>query len=153
MLITQYIARALTTWSVGFFPYFEVYAAVTAGITMKLDIISSVVWGILGNFTPIPLMLWGYNRLMKVPQLRAWFLRIEKRGGRRVRRAFDRYGAWFLILMTSVVGSWTVAVVAPVLGIDSRKILFFSFIGITLYGVATAIAVVSGIESFTRLQI
>jgi uncharacterized membrane protein len=150
MLIIQYMTKALTTWSVGFFPYFEVYAAVAAGMAMKLDPVSSVVWGVFGNFTPIPLLLWGYSRLMRIPQLRAWLLRIEKRGGQRVKRAFDRYGACFLVLMTPILGSWTIAVVAPLIGIHPRRILLFSFIGITLYGVVTAVAIASGVSWFTH---
>lgn len=144
MLIAQYMTRALATWSVGFFPYAEVYAAVAAGMAMQLDIVSSVVWAVFGNFTPIPLLLWGYSRLMRIPQLRAWLLRMEKRGGQSVKRAFDRYGVWFLILMTPILGSWTIAMVTPIIGIRPRRILLFSFIGITLYGIATAVAIASG---------
>jgi uncharacterized membrane protein len=148
MLIIQYLTKALTTWSVGFFPYFEVYAAVAAGMAMKLDPVSSVVWGVFGNFTPIPLLLWGYSRLMRIPQLCAWLSQMERRGGQKVKRAFDRYGAWFLILMTPILGSWTIAVVAPIIGIHPRRILLFSFIGITLYGVVTAVAIASGVSWF-----
>ncbi|WP_414619296.1 small multi-drug export protein [Calothrix sp. CCY 0018] len=144
------MTKALTTWSVGFFPYFEVYAAVAAGMAMKLDAVSSVVWGVFGNFTPIPLLLWGYSRLMRIPRLRLWFLQMEKRGGQRVKRAFDRYGTWFLILMTPILGSWTIAVVAPIFGIHPRGILLFSLIGITLYGVLTAVVIASGVSWFTH---
>ena len=150
MLIAQYMTKALTTWSVGFFPYFEVYAAVAAGMAMKLDAVSSIVWGVFGSFTPIPLLLWGYIRLMRIPQLRAWLLRMEKRGGQKVKRAFDRYGAWFLIFMTPILGSWTIALIAPMIGIYPRRILLFSFIGITLYGVVTAVAIASGMNWFTH---
>ena len=150
MLMAQYMTKALTTWSVGFFPYFEVYAAVAAGMAMKLDPLSSVVWGVFGNFTPIPLLLWGYSRGMRIPQLRAWLSQLERRGGQRVKRAFDRYGAWFLILMTPILGSWTIALVAPIIGIHPRRILLFSFIGITLYGVVTAVAIASGVSWFTH---
>jgi uncharacterized membrane protein len=107
---------------------------------MKLDAVSSVVWGVFGNFTPIPL-LWLYSCLMRIPQLRAWLLRMEKRGGQKVKRAFERYGAWFLILMTPILGSWTIAVITPIIGIHPRRILLFSFIGITLYGIVTAVAI------------
>jgi uncharacterized membrane protein len=150
MLIIQYLTKALTTWSVGFFPYFEVYAAVAAGMALKLDPVSSVVWGVLGNFTPIPLLLWSYRRLMQIPQLRDWLSKIERRGGQKVKRAFDRYGAWFLILMTPILGSWTIAVVAPIIGIQPKRILLFSFMGITLYGVVTAVSIASGISWFTQ---
>jgi uncharacterized membrane protein len=150
MLIIQYLTKALTTWSIGFFPYFEVYAAVAAGMAMKLDVVSSVVWGVFGNFTPIPLLLWSYSRLMHIPQLRVWLLRMERRGGQKVKRAFDRYGAWFLILMTPILGSWTIAIIAPIIGIPPRQILLFSFVSITLYGVVTAVAIASGVNWFTH---
>lgn len=149
MLTIQYLTKALTVWGIGFFPYFEVYAAVAAGMAMGLDALSSVVWGVLGNFTPIPLLLWGYSRLMRIPQLRAWLSRLEQRGGRKVKNAFDRYGAWFLILMTPILGSWTIAVVGPITGIHPKRILLFSLIGITLYGVATAGAIASGMNWFS----
>jgi uncharacterized membrane protein len=148
MLIIQYLAKALTVWWIGFFPYFEVYAAVATGMAMGLDIISSVVWGVFGNFTPIPLLLWGYTRLLRIPQLRAWLLRLERRSGKKVKRAFDRYGAWFLIFMTPILGSWTIAVVAPMTGIHPKRILLFSLVGITLYGIATAMAIAFGMNWF-----
>jgi uncharacterized membrane protein len=150
MLIFQYVTKALTTWSIGFFPYLEVYAAVAAGIAMKLDPVSSVVWGVFGNFTPIPLLLWAYRHLMRIPQLRAWLARLERRSGRRVKRAFDRYGDWFLLFMTPILGSWTIAVVAPITGIRPRRVLLFSFMGIALYGVVTAVAITSGMNWFAH---
>ena len=150
MLIAEYMTKALATWSVGFFPYAEVYVAVAAGMAMQLDVMSSVVWGVFGNFTPVPLMLWSYGRLMRIPQLRAWLLRIEKQGGQRVKRDFDRYGAWFLILMTPILSSWTIAVVTPIIGIHPRRIILFSFISITLYGVLTAAAIASGVSWVTH---
>lgn len=144
MPIAEYVTKALTTGSVGFFPYAEVYAAVAAGMALGLDAVSAVVWGVLGNFLPIPLGLWGCDRLRQIPQLSAWLLRLEQRGGQRVKQAFNRYGAWFLIPMTPLVGSWTIAIVSPLTGIAPRQILAFSLIGITLYGVATAAAIVTG---------
>jgi hypothetical protein len=33
-----YIYQALATWFVGFFPYFEIYLAVPAGIAMGYDL-------------------------------------------------------------------------------------------------------------------
>ncbi|UAJ74560.1 small multi-drug export protein (plasmid) [Synechocystis sp. PCC 7339] len=149
MLTTEYVTKALTTWSVGFFPYTEVYAAVAAGMSLGLDAVSVVFWGVLGNFAPIPLLLWGYDRLMQIPQLRAWLLRLEKRGGQRVSRALNRYGVWFLIPMTPLLGSWTVAIVGPFTSIPPRQLLVFSLLGITLYGVATAIAITTGMSWFS----
>ncbi|MBD2261201.1 small multi-drug export protein [Pseudanabaena sp. FACHB-2040] len=145
----EYVTKALTTWSVGFSPYAEVYAAVAAGMALGLDAVSAVFWGVLGNFVPIPLLLWGYDRLMQVPQLRAWLSRLQKRGGQRVREPFKRYGAWFLIPMTPLLGSWTVAIVGPLTGIAPRQLLVFSLVSITLYGVATAIAITTGISWFS----
>ena len=118
---------------------------------MRLDIVSSVVWGVLGSFTPIPVVLWGYSRLMKSPLVCAQLLHIQKRSGSKVKGAFERYGVWFLVFMTPIIGSWTVAVVAPMVGIEPRKILIYSFIGITLYGVASAVLIVSGMNLIYKL--
>ncbi|MDB9524790.1 small multi-drug export protein [Oscillatoria sp. CS-180] len=150
MLFFQYLTKAFTTWSVGFFPYFEVYTAVATGIALRLDPISSVIWSVFGNFTPIPLFLWGYGYLKKIPQIRAWISKLEKRGGKRVKHAFDRYGVWFLVLMTSIIGSWTIAVVTPLMGVQPKRIMFFSFVGIALYAVATAVAITSGMTWFEQ---
>jgi hypothetical protein len=59
-------------------------------------------------------------------------------------------GAWFLILMTPILGSWTIAVIAPIIGIPARQILLFSLISITLYAVVMAVAIVSGMNWFTH---
>ncbi|MBD1925721.1 small multi-drug export protein [Trichocoleus sp. FACHB-90] len=150
MLLVEYMTKALITWWVGFFPYFEVYAAVAAGMAMKLDVVSSVAWAVFGNFTPIPLLMWGYSRLMRIPQFRHWLLRLEKRGVHKVKRAFDRYGAWFLIVMTPILGSWTIAVVAPLTGMKPKRLLLFSFIGITIYAIVTAAIIASGVNWFTH---
>jgi uncharacterized membrane protein len=149
MLTAEYVTKALTTWSVGFFPYAEVYAAVAAGMALGLDAVSAVFWAVLGNFVPIPLLLWSYDRLMQIPQLRAWLLRLEKRSGQRARQVLSRYGVWFLIPMTPLLGSWTVAIIGPIIGIASRQLLVFSLIGITLYGVATAMVITTGVGWFS----
>jgi uncharacterized membrane protein len=149
MLITEYFAKALTTWSVGFFPYAEVYAAVASGMALGLDTVSAVFWGVLGNFIPIPLLLWGYDLLMEIPQLRLWLLRLEKRGGQRVREVLSRNSTWFLIPMTPLLGSWTVAIVGPFTGIAPRQLLVFSLLGITLYGIATAAVITTGMAWFS----
>jgi uncharacterized membrane protein len=149
MLISAYITKSLAVWWIGFFPYCEVYTAVAVGMMIKLDVVSSVLWGVFGNFTPIPLLLWGYAHLMRISQLRSWLTRLEKRRGRNVKRAFERYDVWFLILMTSILGSWTIAVVAPITGIPPQRVLLFSLIGITLYGVATGAAIATGANWFT----
>lgn len=151
MLIFQYLTKAFTTWSVGFFPYFEVYTAVATGMALKLDPFSSVFWSVFGNFTPIPLSLYGYKFLKRIPQIRSWTAKIEKRGGQKVKSAFERYGPWFLILMTSIIGSWTVAIVAPLLGIQPRRVMLFAFIGILLYAIATVMTIIFGLTWFEKL--
>jgi uncharacterized membrane protein len=150
MLVAEYIAKALTVWWLGFLPMFEVYVAVATGLAMELDVVSAVVWGGLGNFTPIPLLLFGYGHLMQIPQFRAGLLRLKRRGGRKVERAFSRHGAWFLIPMTPILGSWAIALFAPVTGLRPRQVLLLPFISIMLCGIVTAVAIVTGVNWFTH---
>ncbi|MCC3506334.1 MULTISPECIES: small multi-drug export protein [unclassified Microcoleus] len=150
MQFFEYMTKAFSTWFIGFFPYFEVYAAVAAGMAMGLDGVSAVVWAVFGNFTPIPLLLLCYRQLTRVRRIRLWLERLEKRGVRKVKHAFDRYGAWFLVLMTPILGSWTIAVIAPITGIQPKQVMLFSFVGILLYAIATAVLVASGINWFNH---
>jgi uncharacterized membrane protein len=119
-------------------------------MAMGLDGVSAVMWAVFGNFMPIPLLLLCYRQLTKVPRIRFWLERLERRGARKVKRAFDRYGVWFLVLMTPILGSWTIAVVAPIAGIHPQRTLVFSFVGILLYAIATAVLVASGINWFNH---
>ncbi|VEP15335.1 hypothetical protein H1P_3270004 [Hyella patelloides LEGE 07179] len=107
MGIIEYTSKAATAWFLGFFPYLEIYVAVPSAIALGLDYVSAVFWSVLGNFTPIPLLLFFYQEIGRI----AWFkLQIEKlkrRSSKRIQSSMNRYGAWFILILTSDPGEET----------------------------------------------
>ena len=146
MGILEYTSKAATTWFLGFFPYVEIYVAVPSGILLGLDYISAVFWSVLGNFTPIPLLLFFYQEISRIPWFKRQIENLSKRGGKRIKRSMDRYGIGFILILTPIFGSWLIAIVVPATGMNPVKLMFSSFFSITFYAVLIAIAIYFGIS-------
>lgn len=142
----EYIGKAAVAWFVGFFPFLEIYLAVPAAIAAGLDYFSAVFWSVLGNFTPVLLIIFAHDRLMRIERLKSW---LTGRRSERFQRAVDKYGGWAIILITPWVGIWVVAATAQALGMSRNVLIWFSLASIVLYAVLIAVAVALGIEAFT----
>lgn len=142
----EYIGKAALAWLVGFAPFLEIYLAVPAAIASGLDYFSAVLWPVLGNFTPVLLIAFVHDRLMKVERVKRW---LTGKRSERFQRWLDRYGGWAIILITPWVGIWVVAATAQVLGMKRGVLIGFSLASIVLYAVLIAAAVALGIEAFS----
>lgn len=141
--LLDYAARAASAWFLGFFPFFEIYVAVPAAFGLGLDPLSAVVWPVLGNVTPVLLIVLGYERLMRVERVRAWLL---GRRSARFERWIDRYGAPFVLLVTPWIGAWAVAVTAQALGMQRAALVGFSTVSITVYAIAISVGLAFGLD-------
>lgn len=139
----DYVAKAASAFFLGFFPFLEIYLAVPAAIAMGLDPVSAIVWPALGNYLPVPLIVFFYARLRELPRVGPW---LERRAGSRAKRLLDRYGAWFILLATPWIGVWAVAATVQALGMDRNKLLVYSLVSIVLYAVALALLIQLGVD-------
>jgi len=142
----DYLSKGLMTWWVGFFPAFEIYVAVPTGLALGLTLIEAVLWGVAGNFTPILLIHYGYERLKKIPRLARWMARLTSE---RLQARVNRYGAWFVLFFTPLTGVWVMALTAKALRMDGRRLLWVSLASILVYGTITALLVQLGLEFAT----
>ena len=78
-----YVIKAATAWFIGFVPFFGIYVAVPAAIALELDYVSAIVWASLGNFTPVLLVVFAFERLRRLPRLGPW---LETRSSERFQR-------------------------------------------------------------------
>ncbi|MDQ3399149.1 MAG: small multi-drug export protein [Deinococcota bacterium] len=147
MSLWDYLVRAASAWFMGFFPLLEIYLAVPAAIALGLDYVSAVVWSVLGNFSVVPLVIFFYGQLMRVEPLRRW---LERRNTARWQRAMDRYGAWFVLLMTPLLGVWAMAAMAQAAGMSRVRLLTSSLTSITVYAVAIAVGIALGVDVLTH---
>ncbi len=138
----EYMAKAAAAWFMGFFPFFEIYVAVPGAIALGLDYKSAVFWSVLGNFTPVPIIVFAYERLLRLPGLKRWL-----RTSGRLERLLDRYGMWFVLVITPWIGVWVVAATARVLGMKRDPLLLYSFASIALYAVTIAAGIALGVST------
>ena len=142
----EYIGKAALAWVIGFAPFLEIYLAVPAAIASGLDYFSAVLWSVLGNFTPVLLIAFIHDRLMRFERVERW---LTGKRSQRFQRWLDRYGGWAIILITPWVGIWVVAATAQALGMKRGVLIGFSLASIVLYAVLIAVAVAFGIEALT----
>jgi uncharacterized membrane protein len=147
MTVLDYAARAASAWFLGFFPFFEIYVAVPAAFALGLDPVSAVVWPVLGNVTPVLVIVFGYEWLLRSERVRRW---LETRRSRRLERWVDRYGPPFVVLVTPWIGVWAVAVTARALGMRRAPLVAYSAISITLYALFIATGLLIGFEWVRR---
>lgn len=141
----EYASKAGLAWFLGFFPFFEIYAAVPASMAVGLDHTSAAFWSVLGNYCPVLLIVFGYERLMRIEKVRNW---LARRSSERFQRLVNRYGAWFILLVTPWIGIWVVAVTAQLLGMKRSTLLLYSLISIASYGFAIAFGIEKGLSVF-----
>jgi uncharacterized membrane protein len=139
----DYAVRAASAWFLGFFPFFEIYVAVPAAFGLGLDPVSAVVWPVLGNVTPVFLIVFGYEHLMRIERVRRW---LHGRRSPRFERWIDGYGAPFVLLVTPWIGVWAVAVTAQALGMRRAILMGFSIVSITVYAIGIAAGMAFGFD-------
>lgn len=140
-----YIEGAVVAWVVGFLPLTEIYVAVPAAMAVGLDGVSAVVWSVFGNITPVVLIAVFYERLLRNPRFNRWMTRISGRS-ETFQRRINRYGAVAILFIAPITGVWVLSASAKALGMDNARLLIFTTISITIYGVLIAITVQAGVD-------
>jgi uncharacterized membrane protein len=139
----DYISKAFSVWFIGFFPAFEIYIAVPAGIAMGLDYYSTIIWSVAGNYTPILVIHYSYERLIKIPRIKKWFYKLSSQ---RLKCWVDTYGIAFVLLVTPWIGVWVIAVTMKLLKMNSSLFIIYSFFSILAYAVTLATLINLGID-------
>ncbi|MEX0771548.1 MAG: small multi-drug export protein [Balneolales bacterium] len=142
----EYLYKAVTVWFFGFFPFFEIIVAVPAGLAIGLDPFSVIIFSVAGNITPIFLIEYGYSWLMKSSRIQNW---VNKLYSEKVSSNVNKYGIWYILLITPWVGVWAMGVAAKVLKMKKRVFIWGSFFSILAYAIVTVILIQLGINIFT----
>jgi uncharacterized membrane protein len=141
----DYLYKSFLVWFLGFFPLFEIYVAVPAGMAMGLDPFSVVLSSVTGNFAPVLLIDYGYRWLISFSRIRKW---LRKPVSSRLVENVNRYGVWYVILITPWTGVWIMAAAAKVLQMRREIIFWGSLAGITLYAIAITGLILLGVDIF-----
>lgn len=133
---------------IAMLPIVELRGAIPIAIlTLKLSWPMAMLFAIIGNMIPIPLILWLLGPvsrfLSRWPVFERFFQWLFARA-RRKSKAVERYEAIGLILFVGiplpVTGGWTGSVVAYLAGIPIWRSLFFIFLGVLIASVVVTLA-------------
>ncbi|KAB8315215.1 small multi-drug export protein [Tolypothrix campylonemoides VB511288] len=141
--MVEYISKAVLVGFIAFMPVLEIYTAVPTGITMGLDYFSTVLFSVIGSYTPVLLLNFGYERLNRIPKVQKLFAKLSSQ---RLKNWIDRYGIGFVVLGVPLIGVWPMTVTMKLFRMNSGLFLIYSFISIVLYSVAIAGIVHTGAD-------
>ncbi|MCC5620158.1 small multi-drug export protein [Nostoc sp. CHAB 5715] len=133
--MVEYISKAFLVGFIAFLPVLEIYTAVPIGIGMGLDYFSTVVFSVIGNYAPVLLLNFGYERLNRIPKVQEWFAKLSSQ---RLKNWIDSYGIGFIVLGVPLIGVWPLTVTMKLFRMNSGLFLIYSFISVVLYSVAIA---------------
>ena len=141
----DYLWKAASAWLTGFFPLAEIYVAVPAAVALGLDDVSVIVWTVFGNFTPALLIDAFAQRLKRIPPVARWLARLTSET---VEARVNRWGTWFVLLVTPMTGIWIMAVTANALGMARMRFLVPAFFSILLYALVILGTLRAGLDVF-----
>ena len=139
----EYISKVFLVCFLGFFPASEIYVAIPSGIALGLDYCSTVVWSIVGSYSAVLLIHYGYERFSQMPQVKKW---LDRFSSQRFRNWIDIYGIGFVLLITPLFGVWVVSVTMKVFKMDSGLFLVYSFITVVISTVVLTALTYAGID-------
>lgn len=142
MSISDYFIRALGAWFVGFFPLAEIYVAVPVAVAAGLDNVSVIFWTVFGNYTPVLLIHFFYKELLRFHKIRNW---LERLVSPKTEARINKYGAWFILLITPWTGVWAMAVTAKVLRMNANIFLASSFVSVLIHAIVILVMINLGI--------
>ena len=132
----EYMGLAFGAWFLGFFPLAEIYVAVPAALASGLDNVSAIFWTVIGNFTPVLLIHFGFEALMRIDRIRNWMTKLVSDNAK---ARFDKWGIYFILLATPWTGVWAIGVTAKALRIEPRRFMAAAFASIFIYAVVLVV--------------
>lgn len=140
----EYAWLAFAAWFAGFFPLLEIVAALPIALASGLDTLSAIFWTVFGNFTPILLIDLFYTELRRSERISKW---LDGLVGEKSQDRINRYGVWFILIATPIVGVWAMGVAGKLLHVNRRKLFTATFISILVYAVALAVMIQWGVNA------
>lgn len=139
--MNECVVQTLAVAVAAFLPTSELFVAVPAGYALGLDAASVYAATVLGNFLPVLLLSVLYDRLSRVRRLERLFARLDSP---KARHRVNRYGLWFVLAATPLVGAWAMTVSARLLGMGTRRVCAAAFSSLCAYALVVVMVVFCG---------
>ncbi len=131
--------KELIVFIISLMPILEMRGGLLAASLIGLDPIRSYFVAVIGNFLPVPFILWFINSVLDFMRNSKHFHKIAKWLDKKVDKhkgQIEKYGFWGLVLFVGIplpgTGAWTGCLIAAVLEMDRKKCLLAAIVGLLL---------------------
>ena len=133
--------KQLIVFIISMLPILELRGGLIAASLLGLEELPSFIICFLGNIIPIPFILWLvtplFDKLKKTKKLSKLVNKLESRALSK-REQIEKYQYLGLMLFVGIplpgTGAWTGCLIASLLGMDKKKSLLFSILGVLIAG-------------------
>ena len=139
---SKFLSKELVVFFVSILPIIELRGGILAGYALRLPMITTVFFAVIGNLLPIPFILWFVEHIMTFMKdhniMKNLIEKIEKRA---LHKSEGMANTEFLALMIFVAiplpgtGGWTGALIAVLLKMDKKRALLSVCLGVLIAGV------------------
>ncbi len=134
--------KELIIFIISMLPILELRGGLIAASLLKMKIIPSFVICFLGNIIPIPFILWLitpiFNKLKKTKMFSGMVNKIENKALSK-RDQIEKLQYIGLMLFVGIplpgTGAWTGCLIAALLGMDKKKAMIYTILGVVMAGI------------------
>ncbi len=134
--------KELIIFIISMFPILELRGGLIAATLLGLEVLPSFIICFLGNIIPIPFILWFitplFDKLKKTKKLSGIVNKLENKALSK-KDQIEKYQYWGLMLFVGIplpgTGAWTGGLIAALLGMDKKKSLLFTIMGVVMAGI------------------
>ncbi len=142
------IGHLLLIFLISMLPVVELRGAIPYAAVFSIDVWLAAVVAVLGNIVPVPIVIWGMDKLIELfgktkgigPLLTRFVARAEKKA-----KAAGNIGMLGLLIFVGIplpgTGAWTGAMISSILKLPPKKSVFAIFGGLVMS--ATIMCIIS----------
>ena len=133
--------RQIVVFIISMLPILELRGGLIAASLLNLGELESFIICFIGNIIPIPFILWLitplFDKLKKTKRLSKLVDKLETKALSK-REQIEKYKYLGLMLFVGIplpgTGVWTGCLIAALLGMDKKKAMLFSILGVIMAG-------------------
>lgn len=141
-MIGMPFGKEIIIFIISMMPILELRGGLIAASLLNMNPIVSFIVCFIGNLLPIPFILWFitplFERLKRTKHLSKWVTKIENKAISK-KEQIEKREFWGLLLFVGIplpgTGAWTGSLIASIIGMNKKKSLFASFLGVTMAGI------------------
>ena len=140
--ISANLGKYLAVFFTSLTPIGELRASIPLGLGgLKLDIYSTLIISIIGNFIPAIILVYGLESISKFLMrkfnlMNRFFTWLFNRTRKKYGKKFEKYSGFALSFFVGIplpaTGAWTGSIIAFIFGIPKKKALLDIFLGILM---------------------